>query len=233
LLQGYYPAPDADSGRSSGSSGSGGYSRTGYSDESDFYDDNESNVYRAPSSSQDDGYIRPQGQSNGSNFNRPAQSNGSNSNRPSGQSIGSGANFNRPSGQNNGSNFNRPNGQNNVTNINRQRGQNNGSSYNRQGQPGPVNGERPRAMRPGTTSGDSRFVTNSSRDLEAGRPPSAADNSFEKLSIGDSVMHTKFGTGKVVKVIGENDKQIYDVQFEGEAGKRLLDPKFAKLIKLS
>jgi DNA helicase II / ATP-dependent DNA helicase PcrA len=108
----------------------------------------------------------------------------------------------------------------------------NGSNYNRQGTAASGSGERPRAMRPGTTSGDNRFVSNSSRDLEASRPPSAAET-FEKLAIGDSVMHSKFGTGKVVQVIGENDKQIYDVQFEGDAGKRLLDPQFAKLIKLS
>jgi DNA helicase-2/ATP-dependent DNA helicase PcrA len=55
---------------------------------------------------------------------------------------------------------------------------------------------------------------------------------FEHLSIGDKVQHTKFGIGKVVQVIGEKDKELYNIEFES-AGKRLLDPKFAKLIKIS
>ena len=92
-------------------------------------------------------------------------------------------------------------------------------------------GERPRAMRPGTTSGEPRYSTNSAREEDAIRPP--ADNVFERLVVGDVVQHTKFGTGKVMKVIGEGGKELYDVQFEGTVGKRLLDPKLAKLIKLS
>ena len=245
LLQGYYPSPDADAeftergegyGKSNGSGGSG-YTRTGYSDESDHYDDNESNVRDIRSG-------RSQGNGSQGNYNRSqgGQDSGAGYNRTQGSqgAQGNGSTFNRPGGQNNAAGFNRQGIQGNGSPYNRPANQSNGSSFNRQGQPGQgqgqpgqANSERPRAMRPGTTSGDSRFVSNSSRDLEANRPPSAADNSFEKLSVGDSVMHTKFGTGKVVKVIGDNDKQIYDVQFEGDAGKRLLDPKFAKLIKLS
>lgn len=59
----------------------------------------------------------------------------------------------------------------------------------------------------------------------------SADNSFERFSVGDAVQHVKFGTGTIVQVIGENDKELYNVEFES-AGKRLLDPRFAKLIKL-
>lgn len=55
---------------------------------------------------------------------------------------------------------------------------------------------------------------------------------FERLQVGDKVSHVKFGEGQVVQVIGEGEKQLYSVEFPGE-GKRLLDPKFAKLIKLS
>lgn len=54
--------------------------------------------------------------------------------------------------------------------------------------------------------------------------------SFERLSVGDKVQHAKFGVGTVVQVIGEKDKELYNVEFD-EAGRRLLDPRFAKLIK--
>jgi DNA helicase-2/ATP-dependent DNA helicase PcrA len=54
---------------------------------------------------------------------------------------------------------------------------------------------------------------------------------FERLRVGDSVMHAKFGMGKVTQVIGEGDKELYNVLFQN-AGKRLLDPKFARLVKL-
>ena len=55
---------------------------------------------------------------------------------------------------------------------------------------------------------------------------------FEHLQVGDMEQHTKFGTGKVLQVIGEKDKELYNIEF-AEANKRLLDPRFAKLIKLS
>ena len=54
----------------------------------------------------------------------------------------------------------------------------------------------------------------------------------ERLAVGDKVQHSKFGTGEVMQVIGEGDKELYNVEFD-QVGKRLLDPAFAKLIKLS
>ena len=54
---------------------------------------------------------------------------------------------------------------------------------------------------------------------------------FQRLAVGDNVMHAKFGVGKVTGVIGEGDKELYNVEFQS-AGKRLLDPRFAKLVKL-
>lgn len=63
---------------------------------------------------------------------------------------------------------------------------------------------------------------------DAGFKPSAH---FARLSVGDRVMHAKFGAGVVDQVIGENDKELYNVDFQS-AGKRLLDPRFAKLVKL-
>ena len=56
---------------------------------------------------------------------------------------------------------------------------------------------------------------------------------FERLSVGTNVQHSKFGTGSIVEVIGEGDKELYKVRFEGEPGFKVLDPRFAKLIKLS
>ena len=54
---------------------------------------------------------------------------------------------------------------------------------------------------------------------------------FERLKSGDRVMHSKFGIGQVAEVIGEGDKELYAVKFES-AGKRVLDPRFAKLVKV-
>jgi DNA helicase-2/ATP-dependent DNA helicase PcrA len=62
------------------------------------------------------------------------------------------------------------------------------------------------------------------------RPISPAAN-YERLKVGDKVMHAKFGYGEVVQVIGDKEKELYNVVFP-EAGKRLLDPRFARLVKV-
>ena len=59
-----------------------------------------------------------------------------------------------------------------------------------------------------------------------------AGEDFEHLKVGDLVEHSKFGGGEVIAVIGEKDKELYNVEFE-KAGKRLLDPRYAKLTKIS
>lgn len=59
-----------------------------------------------------------------------------------------------------------------------------------------------------------------------------AANNHERLVIGDVVQHAKFGVGKVIEVIGEGDKELYKIEFDADT-KRLMDPRFAKLIKLS
>jgi hypothetical protein len=87
-------------------------------------------------------------------------------------------------------------------------------------------------MRPGDASNDPRYASSNPREQDANRPPGPAET-FEKLVVGDAVQHIKFGTGKIVQIIGDSGKELYNVEFEGGAGKRLLDPKFAKLIKLS
>ncbi len=107
------------------------------------------------------------------------------------------------------------------------------SSYNANAGAGArPSGERPRAMRPGDASNDPRYASSNPREQDANRPPGPAET-FEKLVVGDAVQHIKFGTGKIVQIIGDSGKELYNVEFEGGAGKRLLDPKFAKLIKLS
>jgi len=55
---------------------------------------------------------------------------------------------------------------------------------------------------------------------------------YPPLKVGDIVQHNKFGLGQVVQVIGEKNKELYNVEFK-ETGKRLLDPKFARLTKIS
>ena len=79
-----------------------------------------------------------------------------------------------------------------------------------------------------------RVLSRSRPGETAGADAQAAENKpvkFERLAVGDNVMHAKFGVGKVTQVIGENDKELYNVEFQ-TAGKRLLDPRFAKLVKL-
>ncbi|MFN8656982.1 MAG: 3'-5' exonuclease [Candidatus Obscuribacterales bacterium] len=61
--------------------------------------------------------------------------------------------------------------------------------------------------------------------------PISPQSNYERLKVGDKVMHAKFGAGVVSQVIGENEKELYNVEFP-EAGKRLLDPRFAKLVKI-
>lgn len=65
-----------------------------------------------------------------------------------------------------------------------------------------------------------------------GRPGTPEVVEFERMVVGDIVQHAKFGVGKVEQVIGEGNKELYAISF-GEPGKKILDPKFAKLIKLT
>lgn len=82
---------------------------------------------------------------------------------------------------------------------------------------------RPRVIRTGIHTG---------APADSAASNSAAAVEFQRLVVGDTVQHAKFGVGQVVQIIGEADKELYNVEFH-EAGKRLLDPRFAKLVKLS
>jgi DNA helicase II / ATP-dependent DNA helicase PcrA len=99
-------------------------------------------------------------------------------------------------------------------------------------------GAKPRAMRQDSTAGGAnsgaskvaRFQERQALHSNAG--PQADRVEFDRLAIGDQVQHAKFGIGTVIKVIGEGDKELYNIEFQA-GGNRLLDPRFAKLIKLT
>lgn len=57
----------------------------------------------------------------------------------------------------------------------------------------------------------------------------AAKNLFKP---GDKVEHAKFGKGEVTQIMGSGQKVLYSVKFPDIGNTKLLDPKFAKLIKL-
>ena len=60
----------------------------------------------------------------------------------------------------------------------------------------------------------------------------APSKSFKiEFTEGDKVKHAKFGEGTVSQVLGAGEKVLYNIDFSGT--KKLLDPKFAKLIKVS
>lgn len=63
------------------------------------------------------------------------------------------------------------------------------------------------------------------RKLEAPEPKVA----IKLMDAGDRVRHEKFGTGRIVQVLGDGDKAVYSVKFDAIPGQKLLDPKFAKL----
>lgn len=99
---------------------------------------------------------------------------------------------------------------------------NTGGSMYRQPQAKPQ-AQRPNQARPGQISSNAGISKGS--DMQAAN--------FERLQVGDVVQHTKFGVGNVLKVIGEGDKELYEIKFESQPGEKTMDPRFAKLIKLS
>ena len=99
------------------------------------------------------------------------------------------------------------------------------SSEKRDG-PRPVRGNSnspPRVMRRGENLSANQIGSSPAQ-------PSKKEKSFERLKEGDRVQHKTFGEGEVIKVLGKGDKELYNVKFSDRT--RILDPKFAKLIKL-
>jgi DNA helicase-2/ATP-dependent DNA helicase PcrA len=77
-------------------------------------------------------------------------------------------------------------------------------------------------------------VTTRSNELPIvqSRTPAANAALGPQFKVGDRVSHAKFGAGTISQVLGEGEKAIYSIQFDQIAGKKLLDPKFAKLDKI-
>ncbi len=71
-----------------------------------------------------------------------------------------------------------------------------------------------------------------SSSTSGGNESNVTNEAYESLKVGDLVQHNKFGMGKVAQIIGDPGKELYNIEFQ-DAGKRLLDPRFAKLTKLS
>lgn len=65
------------------------------------------------------------------------------------------------------------------------------------------------------------------------RRESVAPKNFKiEFKEGETVKHAKFGEGKVLQILGSGEKILYNIEFKEANQKKLLDPKFAKLIKV-
>lgn len=60
---------------------------------------------------------------------------------------------------------------------------------------------------------------------------SSVPNPHPLFNIGDKVQHEKFGPGTIEQIFGEGEKSLVNVAFE-KYGKKLLDPRYAKLVRL-
>jgi DNA helicase II / ATP-dependent DNA helicase PcrA len=65
-----------------------------------------------------------------------------------------------------------------------------------------------------------------------GTVESSSIPSAPQFAVGDKVAHDKFGEGEIAQVLGQGAKVLYNVQFEKINGKKLIDPRFAKLTAL-
>ena len=99
-----------------------------------------------------------------------------------------------------------------------------------------VNGknvQKPARFAQSGVKGNSSFYdeVNQEYDFDGLRKKKISDDFKIEFKIGDRVKHAKFGEGKILQVLGSGSKALYNVDF-GHT-KKLLDPKFAKLIKIS
>lgn len=49
------------------------------------------------------------------------------------------------------------------------------------------------------------------------------------LDVGTRIAHAKFGPGTIEQIIGDGEKAVYNIKFDTIPGRKLMDPKFAKL----
>lgn len=143
--------------------------------------------------------------------------------RPSASGFGSSYGQSRPSASGSGSSYGQS----------RPAASGSGSSYGQPRRPAsnPTPAAKPRVLGrlgPKESSSPAQDAPESSSSSRSISP----ESNYERLKAGDQVMHTKFGIGSIQEVIGEGDKELYAVKFEG-FGKRILDPRFAKLVKMS
>lgn len=69
----------------------------------------------------------------------------------------------------------------------------------------------------------------SARPLSSSQARASSSGPVTILPVGSRVNHAKFGDGTIEQVLGQGDKAIYSIQFDGIQGKKLLDPKIAQL----
>lgn len=69
-------------------------------------------------------------------------------------------------------------------------------------------------------------LAGSNPSAEKKAPPPTPEQVYK---VGDKIRHEKFGDGSIAQVIGNGSKVLYNVQFEKLKGKKLLDPRYAKL----
>ena len=56
----------------------------------------------------------------------------------------------------------------------------------------------------------------------------ALENNEEEYKVGNSVIHSKYGKGQIVKIIQYDKRQLLQINFDA-SGKKLLDPKIAEI----
>ncbi len=77
---------------------------------------------------------------------------------------------------------------------------------------------------------DGRLMPPSLSSTPRAEKPSTVDlSNLPTYKVGDRVAHAKFGEGKIAQVLGSGNKVLYNVEFERLSGKKLLDPRYAKL----
>jgi DNA helicase-2/ATP-dependent DNA helicase PcrA len=72
-------------------------------------------------------------------------------------------------------------------------------------------------------------VSNTPKPAQPAQKGRVADGPIPTFQKGDRVSHARFGEGTVEQVIGHGEKTIYNIQFDRVTGKKLIDPRFAKL----
>ncbi|MBI2995510.1 MAG: UvrD-helicase domain-containing protein [Candidatus Melainabacteria bacterium] len=91
--------------------------------------------------------------------------------------------------------------------------------------------EAPTKLLSGFYGGLDEKIKNNKLCILKPKPQSSELKAQSLLSVGDKVEHAKFGIGVVEQVFGQGQRLLVNVDFK-KCGKKLLDPKYAKLVKL-